>query len=279
MLKSVTFGKEIHSLHQHGDKKKSRQKPLVNKTFHFTSGLNLLVGENGSGKSSLMESIAQRLLCFNYGRPKIDDDLYRGNDSLWHKEDDDYWTEPEFMPQIVLDCDQTPYAMYASPDFTPRGQPNRAYSLCYGLGKDATQFYDMTDSHSSGEGMRNIIASMFKQVQSSEQPVDKALVKELEWRGPRDSMYKKVLKLSKLLPEPNAPVLLLFDEPERALDLNAQLKFWQDMVQLAKTPNVQIIIATHSVIPLFMRDEKFSYTEMTKGYAKSLQQGVVALQA
>lgn len=279
MINSIKLGNALPNIETYGSRACKRSALLIDKTFHFQPGLNLLVGLNGSGKSSLLQTLAQRLMCFNFGLPKLDDDLYRLNDDLWQKDEDAYWRTPKFMPWVELDCAAIPYAMYSSPDFTPRGQPNRAYSLCYGLGKDATDFYDKTDTFSSGEGMANVLRSMFEAVRTGTLPVDRTAVEDTAWRSDGCSMKTKVGILDKLLPVADAPVLLLLDEPERALDLNSQLLFWKDLVQLSEMPNVQIIIATHSVIPLFMQNIKYSVTEMTTDYLADLQCGVQTLQS
>lgn len=279
MINSITLGSKLPHLETYGKKKLARCEPLLNKTFKFKPGLNMLVGKNGSGKSSLLETLAQRLLCFNYGFPKIDSELYRSDDGVWIKDSEYSWHDPKFMPDVVLDYDQNPHGIYASPDFSPRGQAGRAYSMCYGLGQDATDFYDMTDTHSSGQGMQNVLDMVFLELITRKARLDRSAVKELEWRTDRCPMKKKADMLDLLMPQQGSPMVALLDEPERALDLDSQLKFWRDLVEFSQLPDTQIIIASHSVIPLFMQGADINYVEMTEGYADQLAYNAQALHA
>lgn len=268
MIKSITLGGSLPHLYYRGDKEKRRELPLVGRTFEFKPGINVLVGANGSGKSSLLETIATRLMCFNYGYPKIDKELYNSDDTVWY-EKERWYSNPEFMPWATLDCDAVPYGMYANPEFTPRGSHNRAYALCLGLGKDADKFYKMTDDYSSGQGMRNVIQTHFDAVKAGELQVNREAVAELEWRGDGCSMRKKARILDALLPVEGASPLFIYDEPERALDLQGQLDFWQQLEYLCKKHGAQAIVSSHSVIPLLSKNEP-NFVEMTPGYLNDL---------
>lgn len=275
MLKRIAFGAALPYMEIRHDKNPKRSLVLTNKSFEFEPGLNMLVGANGSGKSTLLEAIAKRFLCFNFGTPNLDKETFGYMSELWEKDEEWSWRDEKFLPYVDVVAEPIPYTMYASPEFTPMGQPNRAYAMCYGLGKIATEYYDKVDSHSSGQGMSNVLASMFEILRGAERPIGRRQVEKHEWRDERDSGKKQVNWLDQnILPKSDAPVTLLLDEPERALDLNAQLKFWADLMEFSAQPNVQIIIATHSIIPMFMPDIKVNYVEMTDGYADSLTQGV-----
>ena len=278
MLKRISFGSALPYLEIRHDKKPKRSLVLTDRSFEFKPGLNMLVGANGSGKSTLLEAIAKRFLCFNFGTPNLDKETFCYMSELWQEDEEWSWRDKKFLPYVETDVDPTPYMMYASPEFTPMGQPNRAYAMCYGLGKIATEYYDKVDSHSSGEGMRNVLASMFEVLHGAERPIGRRQVKEHEWRDDRDSGKREVNWLDQnVLPKPDAPITILLDEPERALDLNAQLQFWADLTAFCKQDNVQIIIATHSIIPMFMPDIQVNYVEMTEGYADMLRTGVAQL--
>ena len=280
MIKSITFGSSLPYMEERHDKHPKRSLVLVDKTFEFQPGLNLLVGQNGSGKSTLLEAIAKRFLCFNFGWPNIDKDTFGYMCDLWQEDPEAYWREHKFLPYVTVDADAVPYTMYASPEFTPLGQPNRAYAMCYGLGKDASEYYDKVDSHSSGEGMRNVMAGVIDVLNGGERRVGRKAVKTYENREDRDSSKKQINWLDQnVLPKDDAPLLVLLDEPERALDLAAQLEFWRDLITVSKRPNTQIIIATHSIIPLFMRDSGAHYVEMTEGYSDLLAMNAQAIHA
>jgi len=278
MLKRISFGSALPYLEIRHDKQPKRSLVLTDRSFEFKPGLNMLVGANGSGKSTLLEAIAKRFLCFNFGTPNLDKETFGYMSELWQEDEEHSWRDHKFLPYVTAEYDQVPYMMYASPEFTPLGQPNRAYAMCYGLGKAATEHYDMVDSHSSGEGMRNVMAKMFNILRGAERPINRNQVQKHDWRDERDSGKRQVNWLDQnILPQPDAPMVLLLDEPERALDLQAQLAFWADLTKLTAQPNVQVIIATHSIIPLFMPDIQVNYVEMTKGYADSLRTGVEKL--
>lgn len=50
----------------------------VDQEFHFTNGLNIIIGENGTGKSSLLEAIG--ILLFNAPRTSLKDAIQKGKD-------------------------------------------------------------------------------------------------------------------------------------------------------------------------------------------------------
>lgn len=280
MLKSIAFGSALPYMEVRHDKNPKRSLVLTDKTFEFQPGLNLLVGKNGSGKSTLLEAIAKRFLCFNFGWPNIDKDTFGYGCDLWQEDSEWSWRDHKFLPYVTANTDVVPYTMYSSPEFTPLGQPNRAYAMCYGLGKDASEYYDMVDSHSSGEGMRNVMARVIAVLNGGERRIGRKQVEKHEWRDDHDKSKKQINWLDEnVMPKQDAPILLLLDEPERALDLAAQMEFWRDLVTVCKRPDVQVIIATHSIIPLFMRDTGAHYIEMTEGYSDLLAMNAQAIHA
>ncbi|AXG66456.1 hypothetical protein JA13_053 [Dickeya phage vB_DsoM_JA13] len=269
MLKKIKFAESLRYFKE--EREEQRAEKLVGREFNFESGrINVLVGENGSGKSSLLESLAKKILAYNYGHTRLDDRLIRFNDEYWSKENPDRWYSDElYMPDVSLETDSPIYGMYMSPDWKPCDALNWAHALCYGLGKEATDHFKRTENFSSGQGMSNVITHIAMALKERSPEVS---LEEVKYHiRPQDDNHlaKRAKFLQKLLPPAGSNIVAMFDEPERTLDLGSQLVFWQLMNDISKREHVQIIVASHSCIPL-MSPDKFNFIEMTDGYKNKL---------
>lgn len=271
MLNKIVVGKTLH--HFTHEREEKRAQILLNREFEFVHDkINVLVGENGSGKSSLLATIAKKLLAYNYGHTRLDDRLIRFADEYWQKEDPDRWySDDVFMPDVTLETSADIFGTYVSSDWTPCDAADWAHAVCYGLGDEATDHFKRVQEFSSGQGMHNVITHCFELMSkpSPEHRFDKNIKWYLEDKDRNTHLAKRAQSLASLLPKAGSNIVALFDEPERPLDVAAQVLFWKNLNKLAKLPHVQIIIATHSVIPL-MSPDNFNFVEMNAGYANRL---------
>jgi ABC-type multidrug transport system ATPase subunit len=271
MLNKIVVGNSLH--HFTHEREEKRAQILLNREFEFVNDkINVLVGENGSGKSSLLATIAKKLLAYNFGHTRLDDRLIRFADEYWQKEDPDRWyTDDVFMPDVTLETSGDVYGTYVSADWTPCDAADWAHAVCYGLGDEATDHFKRVHDFSSGQGMRNVIEFVFETMQkpSPKPNIDSKISWYLNDKERSTHLAKRAQTLEPLLPKEGSNIVALFDEPERPLDIGAQILFWKNLNRLAKLPHVQIIIATHSVIPL-MTPDNFNFVEMNAGYANKL---------
>jgi len=271
MLNKIVVGDSLH--HFVDERQNKRSEILANREFEFVHDkINVLVGENGSGKSSLLATIAKKLMAYNFGHTRLDDRLIRFADEYWQKEDKDRWySDDVFMSDVKLETSADIYGTYVSADWTPCDAVDWAHALCYGLGKEATDHFKRVHDFSSGQGMRNVIENIFELMAkpSPEHYFDDNVSWYLKDKERNTHLAKRAQSLEPLLPKAGSNIVALFDEPERPLDIGAQVLFWKNLNKLAKLPHVQIIIATHSVIPLMSPDD-FNFVEMNDGYANRL---------
>lgn len=270
MLKKIKFSEDVRFFVK--EREEERAAKLAGREFSFVSGkVNVLVGENGSGKSSLLEALAKKILAYNFGHTRLDDKLIRFNDEYWTKESDRWYAEEIYMPEIVLETESPMYGMYMSPDWKPCDALNWAHALCYGLGEEATDHFKRTEKFSSGQGMSNVISHIAMALKTSSPEVSLEDVKYHIRPDDNNHLAKRAKHLQKLLPPAGSNIVAMFDEPERTLDLSSQIVFWKLLGEIAVRSHVQIIVASHSCIPVFNMD-KYNFVEMSDGYLTRLNE-------
>ena len=212
------------------------------KHIEFAPGVNLIYGPNGAGKTSLILAMARMLLCAQGGIQYV---TSSGLQDVYAEFGRGAW-----LDGLLPIHDGAP-VMHAD--------PTTAVGLIGGT----------FDWDFSAEGLANTMTK-----QSAGQTTSRrltacisALAGKIPWPEVKWQVKpKQCPEVAKFL-EGNHEgdgarwATVLMDEPTKGLDLSSELRFWKGVAMLAKRNNVQVIAATHSVIPLFMPDLHFIETQ------------------
>jgi len=223
-------------------------KTLKNKKiFTFKPGINIIVGKNASGKSTLLKLIARHFHCEQGGIS--------------------YLTNPSIYEIFGFDEKK----IYKGYEITHDGQPVGYHSPEKEIGIYSGTFDDdfmddgikslLTRQVSQGQKTISNISNITKKLSATNEikcSMNKNRVNDL-WVKKIDNAYE-LLNRGKTL-KPSQKTLLL-DEPERSLDLENELGFFSILEKIKD--KYQIIIATHSPFAFFISDAH--YIEITRGY-------------
>ena len=231
-------------------------KTLKNKKiFTFKPGINIIVGKNASGKSTLLKLIARHFHCEQGGIS------YLTNQSIH---------------ELFGFKEKKKYKGYK---ITHDGQPVGYYSPDKEIGVHGSAFDDdfmhegieslFTRDFSQGQKTIRNISNITKKLSTTNEikcSMNKDSVNDY-WVKKIDNAYEllnrgKTLKLSKKT--------ILLDEPERSLDLENELAFFSILEKIKD--KYQIIIATHSPYAFFISDAH--YIEITRGYRNSIKKQI-----
>lgn len=219
----------------------------------FTPGLNIVWGENGTGKSTLLREIARQMHCEQGNRQKVTGrSIYEAKDQNSREEDG------KRERGIEIDHDGAPILFF---------DPNET------VGVVGSAFDN--DFLSEGVALSMLRASAGETTAARGTNAYNALFKArplppLSWAAGRsEKEYPSLYRFLRGTPTPDvAPIpTLLLDEGERSLSITSQEAFWMNLCLRAwdkSLPPLQVIIATHSPFALCL--PQVSYIEMTPGY-------------
>lgn len=228
------------------------------KSVSFTPGLNCLVGPNGSGKSTILRTLARMLHCEQSGRQVVTEGSIRELMSLGLGGGSN-----GVLDGAELVHDQGPVG-YVDPSMLPG-------LIGGGAGFD-DDFIELglqslgTRKLSSGQqGLHRLNSVLSDPPTAVKWKIDKDRVNDT-W-GRVCEYAETVVGPNKAAPKAGGkypPCTLLFDEPERSLDIKNQIQFWKS-VDTILTGGHQIIIATHSTLAL---SRKATWIELEPKYVE-----------
>lgn len=225
---------------------------ISNKTFTFTSGINVLFGPNGCGKSTILKTIAAYCAIKDTGWSRFTDPLSLPNESA------------TFFPHNYAifspgNCianvgwDGTP-SLFNAGDIAA---DESWFFKNVGQNKDNVfseneQMLAMINKPSSGEYRAYQINKILNMI-SSNAP---AAILGDPSQHPGEAHYIHSLPR-------NGKRTILFDEPERSLSLPKQLALFNALNGFEQ--NYQLIISTHS--PLILFKSNINVIDVEPGYA------------
>jgi len=231
-------------------------KTLKNKKiFTFKPGINIIIGKNASGKSTLLMLLARHFHCEQGGIS--------------------YLTNHSMYELFGFDEKKT----YKGYEIKHDGQPVGYYNPDKEIGVSGGAF----DDDFMDDAIKSLFTRQFSQGQKTIRNINNITKKLSNTNGVKCSMNKnsvndiwvkkiensyKLLNQGKTL-KPSQKTILL-DEPERSLDLENEIVFFSLLEKIKD--KYQIIIATHSPFAFFISDAH--YIEITKGYRNLIKKQI-----
>jgi predicted ATPase len=211
----------------------------------FTRGVNCLIGRNASGKSTLLKLLGHEVGCPYYGG--------------WNQSDT---REPfhEFdKVERVVEHDGADVFLHMA---DKSDEPMVAMGMPHDSLSSSEQVSLMLAKLSTGQGRAIRLDRVLR-----------ALKRRVPHPASAPAKQSRVNRLKSNQPGPSA---VLLDEPERSLDMDAQVLFWTEIIpKVAKV--YQVIVATHSPLALFMPD--VNVVDLTSGYAADVRAALTRLVA
>jgi len=232
---------------------------IAGRKFEFTPGLNIIFGENGSMKTSLLKTMAAYCGIERGGWSNISEPGKLAANNVGHFP----YVWRKYAPgksDATVEWDGTP-TFYNDSDTVNKNDTSFFYSSdsqsADGLTSEAEQMDILAARPSSGQFR---IHKINKIMQAIQHPPNLLVVPPTIQDKHRALMEVEYIKS---LPR-NGKITLLLDEPEKALFLPKQLELFNALQQLAK--NFQVIIVTHSPFVLFLKD--VNLIDLTPGSSK-----------
>lgn len=248
-------------------------KSLKGKVFEFTPGLNIIIGANGCGKTSMLNVIKDIMFCKNKVYSDIKNENYavltiegmfeRG---IWHL------TEMESDYRALL------FSLRMADELRTREQDNVMNFLqTYESYHSSSGENVLNSFHLLGKELVSFQGEKMKELSFKKEVLDK-LPELLERHGDMETIiqnYYRRNRISEKGEEQNhSGITIVMDEPDHGLDvINLQSVFGliENWVDIGKA---QIIMSCHNplLIQKFRKQEWCNVIELTEGYMSKIEE-------
>ena len=225
------------------------------KTFEFKPGVNVIVGENGCGKTTLMKLIQAYMLV---GQQQCEE---KNITKLWS-----FRLDEGMLDGVDVYADyKTNVFRLAHPD---------EYKGENGIGLQSFENFGsmgMMLNSSTGQGVTIALDSLFRLMFSK--GAELGFPQISDWRKENYGDYLKYVEEHRV--ECENEFTILMDEPDRNLDIN-NIEQIKSILSFHK-PNTQLIAVVHNplLILTLSKNPEVNIIEMTKGYVKRVEDEVV----
>ena len=248
-------------------------KSLKGKVFEFTPGLNIIIGANGCGKTSMLNVIKDIMFC----KKKVYSDIKYGSyavlkiegmfeSGIWHL------TEMESDYRTLL------FSLRPEDDLRSSELDNMMNFLqTYESYHSSSGENVLNSFHLLGKELVSFQGEKMKELSFKKEVLDK-LPELLERHGDMASIiqnyYKRNMISDKGEVQKHSGITIVMDEPDRGLDvINLQSVFGliENWVDIGKA---QIIMSCHNplLIQKFRKQEWCNVIELTEGYMGKIEE-------
>lgn len=254
MIKSAYFPKTSSK----GKESRVGNLPAIlnrNGLFEFKEGLNIIIGANGSGKTSVVKTIANNFAALDLGYSNITHNWILSNTGV----------SSEF--DVVADIIHDGQGIYYADPRKKLGHQESGNSL-EEFGVLAAIENMNTLSESSGEMSLRRILPIVDQLDEEPSQSHVSVFRDsiANYIDRNDGLANGISDLLEAKIPLSQPTIIM-DEPGTGLGILSQILFWNRIKQAAKEGKYQLIIVTHSVLALDIPGAH--YIEMSEGYRQA----------
>jgi predicted ATPase len=223
-------------------------KEMLNKTIHFTDGINILVGANGSGKTTLLKIIAMYMHCNQGGRSKITRSSVETLVPFTIN-------KKEFLNGATINHDGQ-ICFYSGDNIV--GLDSGAFDDDFF--REGLDNISNIQKVSSGEGSLSKISSVVTKLEKYTDIAGRN--KNVGFNESWDKNYNLSLTVYDNPTIPHGKKTIILDEPDTNLDIKNQLELFRLLKRL--NTDYQIIMSAHSILSLMIKD--VNIIETTENY-------------